>query len=78
MALDVPGRLSVVAYDDLPLANYLVPALTTIAMPQTELGSAAVDALVDQLAGKPPRNVAVRLPARLMIRASTAPPPALP
>lgn len=70
----VPGDVSVVAYDDFPLAAATIPALTTVAMPLDELGAAAVDALLAQLAGEPPTDVAVATAPRLVIRESTAPP----
>ncbi|MGV8897120.1 MAG: LacI family DNA-binding transcriptional regulator [Rhodoglobus sp.] len=49
LGIDIPSQLSVIGYDDLPVANFLEPPLTTIAMPLAELGAAAVDALVEQL-----------------------------
>jgi DNA-binding LacI/PurR family transcriptional regulator len=55
----VPHDISVVSFDDLPLAAYLDPPLTTVAMPLPELGATAVDALLDQLQGLPPADVAV-------------------
>ena len=39
----VPADLSVIAYDELPVAEYLSPPVTTVAMPLSELGAAAVD-----------------------------------
>jgi LacI family transcriptional regulator len=70
----VPDDVSVVAYDDFPLAAATIPALTTVAMPLDELGAAAVDALLAQLAGEPPTDVSVATAPRLVIRESTAPP----
>ena len=57
--LRIPDDISVVSYDDLPLADYLDPPLTTVAMPLLDLGAAAVDAVLDQLHGDPPTSVAV-------------------
>jgi DNA-binding LacI/PurR family transcriptional regulator len=71
----VPTDLSVVAYDDMPLAAYLRPPLTTLRMPLAELGAAAVDALLDQLSGSEPRNVVVAGEPTVVVRSSTAPPP---
>jgi DNA-binding LacI/PurR family transcriptional regulator len=71
----VPDQLSVVTYDDLAQADYVDPPLTTVAMPLVELGAASVDALVDQLAGKPPSDVVVPTGPALIRRASTAPAP---
>lgn len=71
----VPNDLSVLAYDDMPLAEYLRPPLTTLRMPLAELGAAAVDALLDQLSGGEPRNVVVAGEPKVVVRSSTASPP---
>ena len=72
---EVPGDLSVIAYDDMPLADYMRPPLTTVRMPLAELGAAAVDALVAQLSGKDPLEVTVAEAPLVVVRNSTAPPP---
>jgi LacI family transcriptional regulator len=74
----IPGDLSVISYDDLPLADYLDPPLTTVAMPLQELGAAAVDALVEQLGGQPPRDVTIPTTPLVVSRESTGPPPVAP
>ena len=48
----VPADLSVIAYDELPVAEYLSPPVTTVAMPLSELGAAAVEILVELLDGR--------------------------
>ena len=45
----IPQRLSLICYDDMPLADYLHPPLTTIRVPLEALGSAAFDALLAQI-----------------------------
>jgi DNA-binding LacI/PurR family transcriptional regulator len=70
----IPADLSVMTYDDLPLADYLDPPLTTVAMPLVELGSAAVEALVHQLRGGLPTDVVVATPPVVVTRNSTASP----
>ncbi len=72
----IPEDLSVISYDDLPLADYLDPPLTTVAMPLLELGAAAVDALVEQLSGQPPRDVTIPTTPLVVARRSTGRPPA--
>jgi DNA-binding LacI/PurR family transcriptional regulator len=72
--LRVPDDLSVVAYDEMPLAEHLRPPLTTISMPLAELGAAAVDAVLDQLDGGAARSVVVERPPQVVVRLSTAPP----
>jgi len=74
LGLEVPRDLSLVGYDDMPLAEYLRPPLTTVRTPLGELGAAAVDALVDQLLGGDPRNVVVDAGPEVVVRASTGRP----
>ncbi|UNB54446.1 LacI family DNA-binding transcriptional regulator [Mycolicibacterium sp. YH-1] len=73
--LQMPADLSIIAYDDLPLADYLDPPLTTIGMPLNELGAAAVNAILDQLAGHAPSDCIVATQPVVIERASTAQPP---
>ncbi len=72
--VDVPGRLSVLGFDDQELAEWL--DLTTVAQPAVEVGRAAAQ-LVTAIAGDPDADTArhVVLPTRLIPRGSTAPPP---
>ena len=70
----VPGDLSVVGYDDSPVATGSVPALTTVRQDVTAKGHLAAGALADLLAG---RAAASRtLATELVIRDSTGPVPA--
>nr|WP_231126262.1 LacI family DNA-binding transcriptional regulator [Motilibacter aurantiacus] len=68
---EVPGALSVVGFDDSPLAAEA--GLTTVAQPLREKGEVAARALLAALAGRPV-DAAPVLPARLVVRASTGPP----
>lgn len=72
--LAVPGDLSLVGYDDMPLAEYLRPPLTTVRAPLDELGAVAVDALVDQVLGGEPRDVTIETAPEIVVRASTGAP----
>jgi len=47
--IHVPQELSVIRYDDIPLASYFNPRLTTIAQPACELGYIAVEMLLERL-----------------------------
>jgi DNA-binding LacI/PurR family transcriptional regulator len=71
MGIAVPGRLAVMAHDDLDLAGYLQPPLTTVKIPLERAGAAAVEALVDQLKGAEPSDRMVISDAELVIRRST-------
>lgn len=70
--VDVPGDVSVLSYDDLPLAEYLEPSLTTMSLPLLGLGQLAVDALVAQLQGTPPRDIVLPEKPIILERESTA------
>ena len=69
--IDVPKDLSVIGFDNAENAIVADPPLTTIAQPTLEKGRIAARILFE---GAPPGEVV--LPARLVVRASTAPPPA--
>jgi len=73
----VPEDVSVIGYDDMePLASFLRPALTTIRMPGTVLGTLAAQMLCDRLAhsAHAPPPPALRVPTELILRDSTAAP----
>jgi LacI family transcriptional regulator len=76
--LTVPGRLSMVGYDDIDLAAYTVPPLTTVSQTGVEMGRTAARLLLDMIDGDLERqDVAdVVLTPSLVVRDSTAPPPA--
>lgn len=69
----VPDDVSVLAFDDFPVAAFTTPSLTAIAMPLLELGAAGVDALVAQLDGAAPHDVTIPTIPRLVERGSTGP-----
>jgi LacI family transcriptional regulator len=70
--LNVPRDVSVVAFDDIPLAAYVDPPLTTVRLPARELGIAAGMAILERIAGRPVERRSL-LPTELIVRASTAP-----
>lgn len=74
LGLDVPGDLSVVGFDDVPEATMHNPPLTTVAQPMQLLGATAAELLVRFMAGESPSPTHIRLPTRLIVRATTAPP----
>jgi DNA-binding LacI/PurR family transcriptional regulator len=70
---DVPGDVSVIGFDDTPVAAYARPSLTTVAQDFVELGRRTFGLLHAQLeTGQRPAGTAV-LPTRLVIRESTGP-----
>jgi LacI family transcriptional regulator len=72
LGVPVPGDLSVVAFHDAPLAEYLDPPLTTVRMPLGEMAERAVEALLELIGGASVRSQVVQTPPVLMARGSTA------
>lgn len=70
--LHPPESLSVVGFDDIPLAAICAPPLTTIEQRTTELGQLAADSIFAALRQEPVADI--RLRGELIIRASTSPP----
>lgn len=72
LGLRVPNDLSVVGFDDVRLASFTNPPLTTIVQPKVEIGTLATKMLLERLANldAPPRFK--RLDTRICIRRSTA------
>lgn len=73
--LDVPKDLSLFGYDDVPLANYLVPRLSTASKNGEKMGREAVRLLLARLQDPDRPRQEIRLPARLILRESTGPAP---
>ncbi len=78
--LSCPGDVSVVGFDDIPIASMVSPALTTVAQAVEEMARWSVDRITTQIAAnrgegtvEPPE--VVRKACWLVVRGSTAPPP---
>jgi LacI family transcriptional regulator/LacI family repressor for deo operon, udp, cdd, tsx, nupC, and nupG len=67
----IPRDLSIVGFDDIRIASYVNPPLTTIRQPKVELGSRATQLLLDLLDHRPVQDHL--LPPVLVHRSSTAP-----
>ena len=68
--LRVPDDVSVVGFDDIPLAAYFDPPLSTVRLPAFELGQAAGRALIDRIYDRPVPERTL-LPTELVVRSST-------
>jgi LacI family transcriptional regulator len=70
----IPADVSIVGIDDIRLASFSTPPLTTVHQPKYEAGRQALGFLVERIEGSeaPPRRIA--LPSHLVSRASTAAP----
>jgi len=73
LGVAVPEQLSLVGFDDIELAQYVIPPLTTVHQPKLRLGQVAMQMLLDLLAGHPVQDAV--LPAELVVRSSTSAPP---
>jgi LacI family transcriptional regulator/LacI family repressor for deo operon, udp, cdd, tsx, nupC, and nupG len=79
LGLRVPGDVSVVGYDDIPLCEFLPVPLTTVRVPKVEMGALAAQLLLRHLeASEPFAPQKIALEAGLVVRASTAPPASSP
>ena len=67
----VPEDISVMGYGNILLSEHARVPLTTVRQPKFRLGEAAMDMLMQQMKG--PRPVSRRIPAEVIIRASTGP-----
>jgi DNA-binding LacI/PurR family transcriptional regulator len=74
LGLRIPDDLSVVGFDDLPKAKWMVPPLTTIRQPLKAMGAAAAQMIVALAAGETLPRQRVELATDLVVRESTAPP----
>lgn len=75
LGLRVPTDLSLVSYDDIPMAKYLVPRLTTVSKEAVQFGQEAVRLLLARIE-EPDRPIQhIDMPIRLIVRESTGPAP---
>ncbi|MBL8702802.1 MAG: substrate-binding domain-containing protein [Alphaproteobacteria bacterium] len=74
-----PGRdVSLIGYDDLPIATYTDPPLTTIAQPIRAMAVRLIEMLLARIGGAPAAGMAEIWPASIVARASDGPAPAPP
>jgi DNA-binding LacI/PurR family transcriptional regulator len=71
----IPGRLSLVAFDDVAWMSLVTPGVTAIAQDPVALGEAAISQLVERIEAPRAPVRTVLLSASLVSRGSTAPPP---
>ncbi len=70
--MSIPGDMAVMGYDDIELARYMTPPLSTIHQPKDELGELAIDTLLHRLAAPGGSQQLLVLTPELMERASVA------
>ncbi|GAA2434582.1 LacI family DNA-binding transcriptional regulator [Streptomyces macrosporus] len=72
----VPDDVSVIGFDDIPEAGSFVPPLTTVHQDFAEVGRRCVQGVLRQIRGESAERGTTLVPTRLVVRQSTAPPPA--
>jgi LacI family transcriptional regulator len=71
VGLRIGSDISVVGFDDIPMASQVYPPLTTVRQPMAQMGEEALDLLVTLLQGRTPRALRRELTTELIIREST-------
>jgi LacI family transcriptional regulator len=71
--MKIPDEISIIGFDDIPQAEYIDPALTTVRQPSYEKGKKAARLLIDKLEGKRKNIKSVLLDTQLVVRNSTKP-----
>ena len=74
--LRVPEQISITGCEDLEIAAMVLPPLTTVRFPTIEMGHHAASYLMTKLAGEEP-PLQQLFPTQLVLRHTTAPPPAI-
>ena len=72
--LRCPEEISIAGFNDMPFVDRLRPALTTVRVPQREIGKVAADLLLEQLGGEQEAATEILLEPTLIVRDSTAAP----
>ena len=68
--LSIPDDISIISIDDIEMAQFITPSLTTIRIPKTELGTMAVKLLNDRINHGHSLKLRLELPCDLIIRNS--------
>lgn len=74
MRLHIPEDLSVIGFDDLPVASWVGPPLTTVRQPLVQMAMAAARLVLRLANGEQPSQTRVELATELIVRESTAAP----
>jgi len=70
LKIDIPGRIAIASFGDSPIAQWISPSLTTVRFPVRETGVEAGRLMLERLAGRIPRQRAVRLGFEILSRES--------
>lgn len=80
LGVEIPRDVSVIGFDDVEIAAYFIPPLTTIHQPRREIGKIAAEMLVESIKRNGSDSDGLSLapqivPVELIVRESTCPPP---
>jgi DNA-binding LacI/PurR family transcriptional regulator len=70
----IPEDISVVGFDDISLASFSIPTLTTVRQPLLEMGRIAAQTLIDRIEERTAFRTEIAVEPELVVRASTAAP----
>lgn len=70
----VPQDISVVGFDDISIASFSIPPLTTVRQPLVKMGRIAAQTLLDRIEDRESFVQEIAIEPELVLRASTAPP----
>lgn len=75
--MSVPEDLSIVGVDDIDLASYSSPPLTTVRVPKNDMAKLTVQTLIDRVNNPNGMSVNMVLPVELIVRGSSGPTPSI-
>ena len=70
MGIDVPGDISIIGFDNIPITSIVTPALTTVGVPWQDMADMAVDALIRRMGGGKKMSIKTRIGVELVTRDS--------
>jgi LacI family transcriptional regulator len=71
--LRIPEDMSIIGFDDIPMAAATQPGLTTLRQPVQAMAQAAVQELMRRIQNQPGRRQSIEFPSEFIIRGSTGP-----
>lgn len=69
--LRIPEDVGVMGVDDIDMAQYIIPALTTVSLPKARIGEASARMLIDLIEGREVEKPRILLKPELIVREST-------
>ncbi|MGH8047563.1 MAG: GntR family transcriptional regulator [Chthoniobacterales bacterium] len=73
--ISVPRDMSLMGFDDVAVSNVVAPPLTTVNVSTSDLAAITVQSMASKLSGMQVNEASHTITPRLIVRASTAPPP---